>query len=301
MRKVEVRNIYPDGHVSVHYYVIGKDGSFDIKYKYRSHQHNKHKYDKKTKEWVTKGKDQVERSRKDTVSPTRIVARSVVRSKWKGGMTVTVRECRRNLQTRTDSSFKGYKHFNSDENVTDTLPMVLEEVIYYRDTGCVTFSKRIQIDTDTYQKRVRYKVDSSYFYYVGDTLVQVYLRDTALDCSNPQERVVRLEYKNVDETYIYAADSTLEESYRYVYNARNYLDTAYKYRRHAPYVTCATGLTKAQREARKKECRSVETYQYEFDKNGALVEERKYEDGKLFSTTRYKIKYYRKKRKAKSK
>lgn len=297
VRKVEARDIYPDGHSSVNVYVIERDGRFVNK----TWTQPKLKYDKKTKEWVAKGKNWIERSRKDTVSPTRIVTRAVERRKRKGSVTVTVNEYCRNLQTRTDSSFRGYKHFNSDEDVTDTLPMVLKEVIYYRGTGCDTIRKIIYIDTDTYKKRVNYKVDSFYFYDVGDTLVTVKLHDTSLHCTNPQKREVWLKFKNVEETYVYAADSTLDEKYRYVYNSRNLIDTAYKYRRHGTYIDCATGLTKAQREARKKEYRSVETYQYEFDKNGALVEEREYEDGKLFRTTCYKIKYYRKKRKAKSK
>ena len=277
---------FTDGYVGTDTIMVERDGSYTSRWDRSLKVETE--YDKKTKEWVIKEKDGEMRWKIDTLSPARIVFRSVSKKIRKNGIAIYVEECRTNLQTRTDSCFEGFKLFEFGKDVTDSLPLSLKKLSFYNDSNCRVLRKSISFD----EERGCY-VDSVYSYAVGDTTVTVELYDTSLYCRRPYYDITR-KYPCGEEYYYYTEDSTLIKSFRYVYNKRKLIDTVYVYRRYGRPSGCVGPRVR-------KERRSVETYQYDFDKNGALVEERKYEDGKLFSTTRYKIKYYRKKRKAKSK
>ena len=278
-----------EGYVRRDTIKVDRDGSFTSRWD-RSLKIET-EYDNKTKEWVIKEEDGEVRWKFDTLSHTRIIVREVTIKRRENGIAVSVEECRTNLQMRTDSCFKGFELFKCEKDVTDSLPLSLKKWTFYYDSNCRFHSKRVIIDD--FVGGYGCFVDSVYSYEVGDTTVTVELYDTSLYCPRPYYDI-RREYPHGEEYCYYSRDSTLAKSFRYVYNNRKLIDTVYAYWRHGRPAGCI-----GPRE--EKECRSVETHQYEFDKNGALVEERMYEDGKLLSTTRYKIKYYRKKRKVKSK
>jgi len=288
VREIVEITTFAEGYVRRDTFKVDRDGSYTSRWDRSLKVETE--YDKKTKEWVIKEKDGEMRWKFDTLSHTRIIVREVTKKRRENGIAVSVEECRTNLQMRTDSCFEGFEFFKCEKDVTDSLPLSLKKWTFYYDSNCRFHSKRVSIDI-----MGKYFVDSVYSYEVGDTTVTVELYDTSLYCPRPYYHI-RREYPHGEEYCYYSRDSTLGKSFRYVYNNRKLLDTVYAYWRHGRPAGCIGPRARGA-----KECRSVETYQYEFDKNGALVEERKYEDGKLFSTTRYKIKYYRKKCMAKSK
>ncbi len=288
VREIVEITTFAEGYVRRDTFKVDRDGSYTSSWDRSIKVETE--YDNKTKEWVIKEKDGEMRWKFDTLSHTRVIVREVTIKRRENGIAVSVEECRTNLQMRTDSCFEGFKLFEFGKDVTDSLPLSLNKLTFYNDSNCRVLRKSISFD----EERGCF-VDSVYSYAVGDTTVTVELYDTSLYCPRPYYHI-RREYPHGEEYCYYSRDSTLAKSFRYVYNNRKLLDTVYAYWRHGRPAGCIGPRARGA-----KECRSVETYQYDFDKNGALVEERKYEDGKLFSTTRYKIKYYRKKRKAKSK
>lgn len=81
-----------------------------------------------------------------------------------------------------------------------------------------------------------------------------------------------------EECCFYLRDST-STKYHYVYTDRNLIDTVYLSGSYNPSND-------------NKGWSHIKTFQYEFYDNGAVAVERRYWDGKLVSTTRYKVKYY---------
>jgi hypothetical protein len=321
VRKVTERYSYKDGSSHKITYSYGKDGRMIDPYT------SPFKYDKKTKEWVSNVKGWTWRVRIDTLSNTPIVVRTVEKKYMDNSVQIRVIVLHRNLQTMTDSLFSNVGRYKYETvPVADTLPLELSNIVYYYDSAFNSVRKDVKVER--YKNKIQFSVDSFCHYTVGDTSVKVQLLDdTNLDCSNPQRIIISRNYSNGDtlvtleeemnynnskktysrfvELYKYYPNGasygffvrdTLNISTRYVLNDRKLIDTVYKYRRYGRPNGCF-GLPKEER----KEWREVETHQYVFDRKGALCEDRLYYNGELSCTTRYKVKYYRKKRKAKSK
>ena len=130
------------------------------------------------------------------------------------------------------------------------------------------------IDTASYHlKKVKYYTNANF-----DTIC----KEILFDYSNTACRTnIHSFSPKGEECCIYLRDSIICVKSQYVYTKRNLIDTVYCY---GDYKSGNDG----------KGWSHVETYQYEFYDNGAVAVERKYINGKLISTTRYKVKYYEK-------
>ncbi len=291
IRKVETIIKYYDGHKTRHWRKIDRYGNmvdcdYDRDARKILNKNSKRYYDKETKEMVIVFNDKKNdyehefRIKRDTISETRIIEKIHEKYGEKGRLFISEEEHHFDLEKCVDSCFRSRSVGSS---------LCLEEITLYKDKELQEILRRDRFASEGYL------FESAEKRTIGDTVFIV-----EEDFNKKGEIVIRCitkQYPGYKDYCRYSSDNVLLYSIHRVFNERGLQDTVYYWNRYGkPQQGCFRSS-----KIDSSEWRSVETYQYDFDKNGALVEERKYEDGKLFSTTRYKIKYYRKKRKAKSK
>lgn len=286
IRKVEIIDKYKDGHRTRHWRKIDRDGRpAGIYYDYERHSRKKNKlvkqyYDNETKEIVSvvknKKRDSEVRVRRDTISETRIIERTHVKSVEKGRVNISVEEHHFDLEKCVDSCFRSRSVGSS---------LCLEEITFYKDKELQEILRHVSYASEGYVFRCEEKRT------IGDT---VFWDDEYFNKNGKiVTRSITKQYPGYEDYCRYSSDNVLLYSIHRVFNERGLPDTEYYWNRYGePQQGC---FRSSKRDS--SEWRRVDTYQYEYNDRGALVESRWYIDGELNCTTHYKLKYYRRKRK----
>lgn len=282
IRKVETIIKYYDGHKTRQWTKIDRNGNSD--YCRRPQKNNKlvkQYYDNETKEIVSvvknKKRDSEVRVRRDTISETRIIERTHVKSVEKGRVNISVEEHHFDLEKCVDSSFMSIGGDNSTRR--------LEYVTFYKDKELQEILRHVSYASEGYVFRCEEKRT------IGDT---VFWDDEYFNKNGKiVTRSIIKQYPGYLDDCRYSSDNVLLYSIHRVFNERGLQDTIYYWNRYGePQQGC---FRSSKRDS--SEWRRVDTYQYEYNDRGALVESRWYINGELYCTTHYKLKYYRRKRK----